>query len=65
MGKVLWTLTSKGQTSGSISTNLNRLLKGQGQDIHFTPLYDIPNLVMRNVVDVEQILAKHNTFKES
>ena len=38
--------------------------KCQGQDIHFTPLWDVPELVMRNVVSVEQIPAKTNSFKE-
>ena len=38
--------------------------KGQGQDIHFIPLWDVPKLVMRNVVSVEQIPAKTNSLKE-
>ena len=38
--------------------------KGQGQDVHFTPLCDVHKLVMRNEVGVEQIQAKTNNFKE-
>ena len=38
--------------------------KGQGQDVHFTPLCDVHKLVMRNVVSVEQIPAKTNSLKE-
>ena len=38
--------------------------KGQGQDVHFTPLCDVHKLVIRNVVSVEQIPAKTNSLKE-
>ena len=37
--------------------------KGQGQDMHFTPLEDVFKLVMRNVVSEEQISAKNNSFE--